>query len=63
MNKYLGAFTKYKHIFCIELEVDTYCVEAETMKEAITQTIQVNNVHEIIAISKLDESVSWGDLP
>lgn len=62
MNKYLIAFTRYKHIFSIEVEIDTYCVEAETMKEAVNQTIQANNIHEIIAISKLDESISWGDL-
>jgi hypothetical protein len=61
MNRYLIAFTKYKHYFSTELETDTYCVEAETMKEAINQTKQVNSVYEIIAISKLDESIDWED--
>lgn len=61
MNRYLVAFTKYKHYFSTELEIDTYCVEAETMKEAINQTKQVNSVYEIIAISKLDESIDWED--
>lgn len=62
MNKYLIAFTKYKHLLSIEVEVATYCVEAENMKEAINQTKQARNVYQIIAISKLDESISWGDL-
>lgn len=62
MNKYLVAFTKYKHYFSSELETVTYCVEAENMKEAINQTKQVNSVYEIIAISKLDESIEWEDL-
>ncbi len=61
MSRYLIAFTKYKHYFSTELETDTYCVEAETMKEAINQTKQVNSVYEIIAISKLDESIDWED--
>lgn len=62
MNRYLVAFTRYKHYFSTELEIDTYCVEAETMKEAINQTKQVNSVYEIIAISKLDESIDWEEL-
>lgn len=62
MNRYLIAFTKYKHYFSTELETDTYYIEAETMKEAITQTKQVNSVYQIIAISRLDESVNWEDL-
>lgn len=62
MNKYLIAFTKYKHYFSPELETDTYYIEAETMKEAITQAKQVNGVYQIIAISRLDESVNWEDL-
>lgn len=62
MNKYLVAFTKYKHYFSLELETVTYCVKAENMKEAIKQTKQVNSVYEIIAISKLDESIEWEDL-
>ena len=61
MSKYLIAFNKYKHYFSTELENDTYCVEAENMKEAITRTKQVNSVYEIIAISKLDDSVDWED--
>ena len=61
MNKYLIAFTKYKHYFSTDLENDTYCVEAENMKEAIRQAKQVNSVYEIIAISKLDDSVDWED--
>lgn len=62
MNKYLIAFTKYKHYFSTELETDTYCVEAENMKEAIKQTKQVNSVYEIIAISQLDNSITWEDV-
>ena len=62
MNKYLVAFTKYNHYFSAELENDTYCVEAENMKGATKQAKQVNGVYEIIAISKLDESIDWEDL-
>ena len=62
MNKYLIAFTKYKHYFSIDLETDTYCTEAENMKEAIKKLKLVESVYEIIAISKLDDSIAWEDI-
>lgn len=62
MNKYWVAFTRYKHYFSLDLEIGTWGVEAENMKEAIEKTKQVNSVYEIISISKLDESISWEDL-
>ena len=62
MNKYLIAFTKYKHYFSTELETDTYCVEAENMKEAVKKLKLVESVYEIIAISKLDDSIAWEDI-
>lgn len=62
MNKYLIAFTKYKHYFSTELEIDTYFVEAENMKEAIKQLKLVESVYEIVAISQLDNSITWEDI-
>jgi hypothetical protein len=62
MNKYLIAFTKYKHYFSTELETDTYCTKAENMKEAVKKLKLVESVYEIIAISKLDESIDWEDI-
>ena len=62
MNKYWVAFTRYKHYFSTELEIGTWGVEAENMKEAIEKTKQVNSVYEIISVSKLDESINWEDL-
>ena len=62
MNKYLVAFTRYKHYFSNDLEIATWSVSAENMKEAIEKTKQVNSVYEIISVSKLDESVDWEDL-
>lgn len=62
MNKYLIAFTKYKHYFATELESDTDFVEAENMKEAVAKVKQTNSVYEIIAISQLDDSITWEDL-
>jgi VCBS repeat-containing protein len=62
MNKYLIAFTKYKHYFSTELETGTYCVKAENMNEAVKKLKYVESVYEIIAISKLDDSITWEDL-
>lgn len=62
MNKYLIAFTKYKHYFSVELEIDTYFVEAKNMKEAIKQLKLVESVYEIVAISQLDDSITWEDI-
>jgi hypothetical protein len=62
MNKYLIAFTKYKHFFSTELETATYCTEAENMKEAVKKLKLVESVYEIIAISRLDDSISWEGL-
>lgn len=62
MNKYWIAFTRYKHYFSLDLEIGTWSVEAENMKEAIEKTKQVNSVYEIISVSKLDESIDWEDL-
>lgn len=62
MSKYLVAFTRYKHLFGQELEIGTWSVSAENMKEAIEKTKQVNSVYEIISVSKLDESIDWEDL-
>lgn len=62
MNKYLIAYTKYKHCFSVELEIDTYFVEAENMYEAVKKLKYVESVYEIIAISQLDNSITWEDL-
>ena len=62
MNKYLIAYTKYKHSFSVELEIDTYFVEAENMYEAVKKLKYVESVYEIIAISQLDNSITWEDL-
>ena len=62
MNKYLIAFTKYKNLFSIETELATYCTRAETMKEAINNCKDFCDIINIIAVSKLDESVDWEDL-
>jgi hypothetical protein len=62
MNKYWVAFTRYKHYFSLELEIETYGVEANDMKEAIEKTKAVNSVYGIISVSKLDESINWEDL-
>ena len=62
MNRYLVAFTRYKHYFSTELEIATWGVEADNMKEAIEKTKQVNSVYEIIAVSQLDNTVDWREL-
>ena len=62
MNKYLIAYTKYKHYFSTEFETDTYFVEAENMKEAVKKLKLVESVYEIVAISQLDDSITWEDL-
>jgi hypothetical protein len=62
MNKYLIAYTKYKHYFSTEIETDTYCAKAENMKEAVKKLKLVESVYEIIAISKLDDSITWEDI-
>jgi hypothetical protein len=62
MNKYLIAYTRYKHYFSLDLETDTYCVEAENMKEAVKKLKLVESVYEIIAISQLDDSITWEDI-
>lgn len=62
MNKYLVAFTRYKHLFSQELEIGTWGVSAENMKEAVEKTKQVNSVYEIISVSKLEDSIDWEDL-
>ena len=62
MNKYLIAYTKYKHYFSTELEIDTYCARAENMYEAVRKLKYVKSVYKIIAISQLDNSITWEDI-
>jgi len=62
MNKYLIAFTEYKHYFSTELEISTFWTEAENMKEAVKNTKAVNSVYDIIAITQLDDSITWEDI-
>lgn len=62
MNKYLIAYTTYKHYFSVELETATYCVEAENMKEAVKHLKRVADVYKITAISQLDDNITWEDL-
>jgi uncharacterized OsmC-like protein len=62
MNRYLVAFTKYKSYFSIELEMDTYSVEAENMKAAVKKVKDICSVYQIIAITNLDDSIDWEDV-
>ena len=62
VNKYLIAYTKYRHYFSAEIEVATYCTEAENMKDAVKKTKEICSVLDIISITTLDESINWGDL-
>lgn len=62
MNKYLIAYTKYRSYFSLEIDMATYCTEAENMKEAIKKAKEICSILDVISITKLDESIDWEDL-
>ncbi len=57
MNKYLICFESwFYHTFC------TYKVEAETMKKAIAEFREHDDISEIFSITKLEDDVEWGEI-
>lgn len=62
MNKYLIAYTKYKTYFSTEIDIATYCTEAENMKEAIKKAKEICSILDIISITQLDDSLGSWDL-